>query len=337
MKRSGPSGTRLLGIGLGLVLRQQRFVWALWAIGLALAWASGASLYARIEAVTGTSLLSDRLVHGMDIAVLAELLRQPELQLGAQNLSALIAGLLFLLVYVFALGGILSDYLAPSSPSRRDFFSSCGANFWPLLRLTASFAAVAGLGFAALNAVRGAIDDALEPHSASEGTIPAMVTLAILLLIMAGLRLWFDIAELHLVSTTGKRSAWRSILAGARTTGRHLFRLYWMYLRISLAGLLAMAFVLILWVVYLPPADIAGAWVLARLISVCWLVSRLWQRGSECAWFAAEFPPPLPEPEVIAAPPVHEPLVAPAPEPVLPPAPEPPPEPLPPIAPEAIS
>lgn len=329
MKRSRPSGTRLLGVGLGLVLRQQRFVWAMWAIGLVLAWASGVSLYARIDAVAGNSLLSDRLVHGMDIAVLTELLRQPEVHLAAQNMSAVIASILFLVVYVFALGGILSDYLASRSLTRAQFFSACGLNFWPLLRLTAAFALVAGIAFAALNALRGVIDDAIEPHSSSEGVIPALVTLAILMLIMAGFRLWFDVAELHLVSGVGKRSAWRAIISGARTTGRHFLRLYWLYLRISLAGLLAMAFVFILWVAYLPPAAIFGAWVLAQLISLCWLTSRLWQRSSECAWFAAEFPPPLPVEPVVA--------VAPPPEPIGLPAPEPPPEPAPPIAPEAIS
>ena len=68
----------LLSSGLGMVARNKRYIFWFWLLNLMLAWFGTTTFSASAHAVLDHSLTADRLVHGFDLPVMAELFTRPE-------------------------------------------------------------------------------------------------------------------------------------------------------------------------------------------------------------------------------------------------------------------
>lgn len=292
-------GRGYVGRGAGLALRDWPcFLW-LYLVNLILAFLASAGLNAQISGVLNPSLAADRLARGFDLSVFLELLLRPEVTPRALLPASVFFAVPFLLVTLFLTAGIVQSFLSDEHLRIGPFFQACGAWLWRFTRLSFLTLLILGIVLGVLNGLRGALLDAAgkSPNPRLYFYV-GLAALLVMWLVAIKLRLWFDLAQFHLVHT-GERKVRRAIPAGLRLMRRGFLRLYGTYLAIALLGWIGLAAGLWVWV-KLPPASVGLAFLVGQAILMLWLGTRYWQRAAGALWFrehapALPAPPPVPQ------------------------------------------
>ena len=77
---------------------------------------------------------------------------------------------------------------------------------------------------------------------------------------------------------------WRNMWKALGITGREIWTLLWMYLRISLVAWITALIGFLIWT-KLPPTAIPATFVLLELVLLVQLAARLWQMASAMTWY----------------------------------------------------
>jgi len=270
--------------GSRAALRGYRYVVGFLGLNLVLAWLGTGPFRAGASAVTGHSLLGARLTSGLDLSVLAELLARPELGTPQGSGGAgLNAALLFALASVVFMPGVLQAFAAGGRLPREAFFGACGRNAWRFGRLALLFAVTGGLLTGLLGlAAKGAVSAA---GRSTHERLPFWVGLGASLVILTALtflRLWFDLAQAHVVLRDQRavRRALAAALGRIRACG---LRLLGGYLLITLLAAAAAGLGLRAWAGLVPSGSVFGAFLVAEGILLLLLAARFWQRAAAVA------------------------------------------------------
>ncbi len=271
--------------GRRLLWRNQRALWWLFAANLLLAFFGAESFAFRLAEIMDHSLASRRLDQGFDVATLAELLSHPGFGLGKHALNSLFYNAIFFVFTLFVTGGILEGFRSSRKLTTAQFFEASGHYFWRWVRQTLLFmlvmAPVLGLG-SAINSWSDTLSSDAVPEKLGFWVMLSGILLTLLLAMI--LRLWFDMAQIRTVAT-GERSVVRSVGWAFKLTVSNFRTLFFIYLRISLVGWIALVFGLWFWIRFVPASRSGFSFLVLELTLLVWLATRLWQRASESAWY----------------------------------------------------
>lgn len=271
--------------GAGLVWRRQRLVWWIFAVTLIFGLLSTQGMVDRASPTLNHSLASQRLVNGWDISAFGELAQLPNSPLEFQGPTVVHCSAVFAIFMLFVTGGILAAYLRDEQPRTDSFFEACGHYFWRFVRLLIYFVIVL-LPIGAIGAGVGALYDHVDEVSISP--FPAVYFFigasVVVLLLLAIVRLWFDMAEIIAVADEERRMH-KALRRAARLLWHNFYSLLWLYLRIAVIALLVLMIGLRVWMMNLSPQSIIIAFLLSQLMILVWITTRLWQRASEALWY----------------------------------------------------
>lgn len=271
--------------GAGMVWRRQVILWWIFLANIVFAVLGTLGMDMGVARTLDHSLSAQRLVHGFDLAAVGELLVQPEASLVLREPAFYISAFLFGIFFLFVSGGILVAYYRDKKPTMASFFEASGDFFWRFVRLAIFFLLVlipVGILIKLANVTTDRINDrAISPYPAVWFEVGA--AMGILFLAIC-LRLWFDMAQVVAVAENERRI--RTALRGALSLLRENFgSLFWLYFRISLLAWVIFGASLLYWTSYLGPESLGREFLLAQLMIVFWLATRLWQRASEVLWY----------------------------------------------------
>ena len=313
----------LLRNGLAMALRNKRYIVWFYLLNLLLALFGTVAFVNQAGTVLDHSLHADRLLHGFDISVLAEMLMRPEFgPTIASRLPAILFALLFLFSTALFLPGVLQGYASTYRLPREDFFRACGRNLWRFIRLLL----VAGIVMIPLTSALFGLHGVLEKKAAestNELLLPEvrLAGLLIIFVVMAAVRIWFDLAQVDVV-LSDQRAIRKSLRAAFRHTWRNLGRLVGSYVITTIVAAIVLVAGLWAWMRFVPPANVAGAFFLGQLTLLLLLIPRFWQRGVVVTYYLNNMVEPIAvqqfTPVAIVAPMVNEPVLAPV-IPVTPP------------------
>src|SRR5579863_4137717 len=98
----------LLSGGLSRVRHNKRYVVWFYVLNVALAWFGGGAFNSQVHEILDHSLQAERLVHGFDLGVFAEMLMRPEFgPMKASTAPAMHFALLFFILTALFLPGVL--------------------------------------------------------------------------------------------------------------------------------------------------------------------------------------------------------------------------------------
>jgi len=289
-------GTNLVSTGAGIAKRNLRYIIWFYLLNLVFAWFGASGLGTHAHHIMDHSLYSDKLLHGFDLAVLAELMGRPEFgPIQSSTMPAEFFGLLFLLVSLAFMPGVLLGYSSDHRISRDEFFRTCGRNLWRFVRLfvlvTVVVGIVAGASFQGVQALATAAD------KTNYESLPFFTYLAggvIILLILTMLRLWFDLAQIDVV-LRDQPAVRKSVVFGFRVMRRNRFRLLGAYVAISVVALAVLAAGILLWHYIVPPSGLVGAFLISQLTLLLLLATRFWQRAAAVAFYVKQMTEPVVE------------------------------------------
>jgi hypothetical protein len=274
----------LVSAGAALMWRRQGILWWVFAVNFALGMLGTMPALHALKGALGHSLAGEQMVKGFDLGMFYELTRLPQVNLlRFKDPSCLFAGL-FALFMLFVSGGILEGYRQDRRLNTGDFFAASGTYFWPFVRLMLlSLVPFVFLGNLYL-AVERWSDWVGEKFVADQVGfwVEAAGAIVIVLLLML-VRLWFDIAKVRAVAQKEHRM-WRNMWKALGITGREIWTLLWMYLRISLVAWITALIGFLIWT-KLPPTAIPATFVLLELVLLVQLAARLWQMASAMTWY----------------------------------------------------
>jgi hypothetical protein len=306
----------LLGSGWSMVSRNKRYIVWFYLLNLALAFFGTAAFSNQAHEILDHSLLADRLVRGFDLGVFTELLVRPEFG-STRALSAPAADFVFLFFMATALflPGVLQGYASTYRLPREDFFRACGRNLWRFIRLLVLAGIVMGIVAGALFGIRAPLLKA-----AGESTnelLPFYLSIASLLvifLVMSVLRIWFDLAQADVV-LSDQRAVRKSIAAAFRHTWRGLGRLLASYVVATIVAAIVLVAGIWVWMRFVPPASVLGAFFVSQLTLLFLLIPRFWQRGVAVSYYMQNMVQPIAVVETftavtVVAPVVDEPVAA---------------------------
>ena len=211
----------LLSSGLGMVLRNKRYIVWFYVLNIFLGLFGTVVFVNQVGSILDHSLQSDRLLHGFSLGTLIEMFSRPEFgPTVASRAPAMFFALLFLVATAMFLPGVLQGYASTYRLPRDDFFRTCGRNLWRFIRLMIVAGIVMGIAASALFGLHGVLERKAA-ESTNELLLPEVriVGLLLIFLVMATLRIWFDLAEVDIV-LNDQRAVRKSIAAGFRHTFR---------------------------------------------------------------------------------------------------------------------
>ncbi len=308
----------LLGNGLSLVMRNKRYIFWFWLLNLALAWFGTSAFRNSAESMLDHSLYSQRLLHGFDIGVMAELFSSPDFgTMNSKGAPAMALAVLFFIATALFMPGIFAGYASTYRLPRDDFFRACGRDLWRFVRLMIIAGIVMGIVAGILFAINGAI--VKKAGESTNEVLPfelQVIGLAVIFLVMTTLRICFDLAEVDTV-LNDQRAVRRSIATSFRHTFRNLARLLSTYV---VATIVAAIFLVVgLWfgLRSVPRPGVAGAFIIGQITLFLLLIPRFWQRAIAVSYWqqnmlvpvVAVAPPTTPEPATVD-PGVPEPTLA---------------------------
>jgi len=306
----------LLSSGLGMVMRNKRYLFWFWLLNITLAELGSAAFRRSAHALLDHSLMSGRLLRSFDVGTVIEMVMRPEFgQTSALSTPALCFGFVFFLATALFLPGIFAGYASRYRLPREEFFRACGRNLWRFIRImvVAFFVMIipAGLLFA-LN------DEIVKKAGQSTTeTLPftvQMIGLFLIFLIMSTLRIWFDLAEADTV-LSDQRAVRKSVAAAFFQTFRSLPRLLASYVVSTIVAAIILVAGIWFWMKFVPPDSIVRAFLVAQIILFLLLIPRFWQRGIAVSYWQQKMLTPvfamrpvetIPVP-VIPTPPIPEP------------------------------
>jgi hypothetical protein len=177
---------------------------------------------------------------------------------------------------------------------------------------------VAGIGMAIVAGVLFGIRAPLL-KMAGESTnelLPFYVSLAsltVIFLVMATLRIWFDLAQADVV-LSDQRAVRKSIGAAFRHTWRNLGQLLAAYVLTTLLAAIILVAGIWIWMRLVAPESVLGAFVVSQLTLLLLLIPRFWQRGVAVTYHLQNMTEPIAvhsfTPAPVVATTVVEPVVA---------------------------
>jgi hypothetical protein len=270
----------LLTTGLGKVAHNKRYILWFWLLNLTLAEFGTAAFRRTAHAILDNTLLAERLVKGFDLAVFGELLFKPEFgSLRAMTLPGLYFAFTFFVATALFLPGIFSGYASNYRLPREEFFRACGRNLWRFIRIMIVAGIVMGIVAGLLFAANGAMVKKADESTHEKLPFELQVTgLAVIFLIMTTLRIWFDLAEVDTV-LSDQRAVRKSIAAAFRHTFRSLARLLGSYVVVTIVAAILLVGGLWIWMRFVSPKSVVGAFVIAQITLFLLLIPRFWQRA----------------------------------------------------------
>jgi len=300
----------LLSSGWSMVTRNKRYIIWFYLLNLVLAEYGTSAFRNQAHEILDHSLLSDRLVHGFDLAVLIEMIARPEFgPTMASTMPAVYFAVLFFVATALFMPGVLQGYASTYRLPREDFFRACGRNLWRFIRLLIVAGIVMGIAAGILFGIRGALI-----KSAGESTnelLPfyvSMTSLFVIFLVMSVLRIWFDLAQADVV-LSDQRAVRKSIAAGFRHTWRGLGRLLASYVVATIVAAIVLVAGIWAWMKFVPPASVFGAFVVSQVTLLLLLIPRFWQRGVAVTYYLQNMVQPIAVVESVAAVTVVAPMV----------------------------
>jgi hypothetical protein len=303
----------LLSSGLGMVGRNKRYIGWFYLLNLTLAEFGVSALRNQLHGILDHSLYSDRMLHGFDAGVYIEMVTRPEYGSSMGTTRPMVYfGLLFFVMTALFLPGVLQGYASTYRLPREDFFRACGRNLWRFIRLMIVAGIVMGAVTGGLFGVRAALlkkaaesTNELLPFSVS------MASLVVIFLVMAALRIWFDLAQTDVV-LSDQRAVRKSIAAAFRHTWRNLGRLLASYVVTTIVAAIALVVGLWVWMKLVPPASLIGAFLVSQLTLLVLLIPRFWQRGVVVTYYLQNMVQPIAVQPFTPVPLVSDPAPAPA-------------------------
>jgi hypothetical protein len=284
----------ILSSGWAMAMRNMRYIGWFWLLNLVLAWFGTFAFNASAHSVLDHSLYSDRLVHGFDAAVFGELLARPEFgSMQAAGWPAAFFSLLFFLLTALFLPGVFAGYASTYRLPREDFFRACGRNLWRYIRLMIVAGIVMGAVFGILSAINGAIGK--KAVESTNEVLPFelnMTGLLVIFLVMAVLRIWFDLAEADVV-LNDQKAVRKSIASAFGHTFSGLFRLLGSYVVTTIVAAIFVVAGLWCWLHVVPSTSIIGAFLVAQITLFLTLIPRFWQRGIAVAYWKQKMMVPV--------------------------------------------
>jgi hypothetical protein len=308
----------LLSSGLSMVMRNKRYLIWFWFLNLMLAVFGMLGFHSAASSIMDHSLYSGGLIHGFDLSVMAELLIKPDFgKMNSLTTPSLYFAILFFIATALFLPGIFAGYASTYRLPREDFFRACGRNLWRFIRIMIIAGIIMGIFAGCLFAANGAI--AKKAGESTNEKLPfelQMIGLAVIFLIMTTLRIWFDLAETDAV-LNDQRAVRRSIGAAFKHTFRNLGRLLGSYVVSTIVAAIFLVAGLWIWLKFVSPESLIGAFVIAQITLFLLLVPRFWQRGIAVSYWRQKMLVPVVATEPIAPPlpVITAPPVAPVPEP----------------------
>jgi hypothetical protein len=286
----------LLSSGAGMVMHNKRYILWFYVLNVALAWFGAAAFSNQAHLVLDNSLVANRLVHGFDAGVLAEMFMHPEFSRGTlistRAAAADFAVLFFVLTALF-LPGVFQGYASTYRLPREDFFRACGRNLWRFIRLLLIAGLVMGIVAALLFAINDALMKMADESTNEKLSFEVQMTgLAIIFLVMTVLRIWFDLAEVDVV-LNDQRAVRKSIGAAFRHTFRNLGRLLVSYVVATIAAAVILVGGLLFWRKAVRPENVLGAVLVSQLTLLLLLIPRFWQRGVAVTYWQQEMLVPM--------------------------------------------
>ena len=313
----------IIGSGLGMVFSNKRYILWFWVLNLALAGMGASAFRESAHSILDHSLYSSRLIHGFDLSVMFELFARPEFGSTPEVVRpALSLAIVFFFLTALFLPGVFAGYASTYRLPREDFFRACGRNLWRFIRLMLVAALVMIPLTSGLFALHGLLEDQAA-KSTNELLLPEvrLAGLLVIFLVMAAVRIWFDLAQVDIV-LSDQRAVRRSIAAAFRHTWRNLGRLLGSYVVTTIFAAIVLVVGLWAWVKFVPPASIVGAFLLSQLTLLILLIPRFWQRGVVVSYYLKNMVEPIAvqpfTPVAVVTPAATEPVLAPA----IPPRPE---------------
>jgi hypothetical protein len=272
--------------GAAIVRRNKRYIVWFWLMNLVLAIIGSEALSLRAHHILDQSLYSQGLVRGMDLGVLVEMLGRPEFgPMRGPAVPAMMLAFLFFVLTVIFLPGVLLGYDSDHRISCSEFWRACGVNVWRFLRLTILSMVILGIAAGIFSGVGNALGKAAD--ASSNERLPFYMQamwLALILVMMTSLRIWFDLAETDVV-LADQPAVRKSLRKAFRLARGNFSRLLASYVLIALAGIGLLVGGIVLWNVIVPPASVLGAFIMAQAISFLLLAVRFWQRATAVAFY----------------------------------------------------
>jgi hypothetical protein len=292
----------LLSSGWSMVGRNKRYIAWFYLLNLTLAEYGVSAFRNQAHAILDHSLQSDRLVHGFDVGVLAEMFARPEFgPTTASTMPAIYFAVLFFVATALFLPGVLQGYASTYRLPREDFFRACGRNLWRFIRLMIVAGIVMGIFTGVLFGIRAALLKAAD-ESTNE-LLPVYLSFASLLvifLVMCVLRIWFDLAQADVV-LSDQRAVRKSIGAGFRHSWRGLGRLLGSYVVATIVAAIVLVAGIWVWMKFVPPASVLGAFFVSQLTLLLLLIPRFWQRGVAVSYYLQNMVQPIAVVETVTA------------------------------------
>jgi hypothetical protein len=310
----------LLSGGWSMVGRNKRYIAWFYLLNLTLAEYGTSAFRSQAHGILDHSLQSERLVHGFSMGVLVEMFARPEFgPARASTMPAIYFAVLFFLATALFLPGVLQGYASTYRLPREDFFRACGRNLWRFIRLMIVSAIVMGIVAGVLFGIRAALlKRAAESTNELLPFYVSMAGLAVIFLVMSALRIWFDLAQTDVV-LSDQRAVRKSIGAGFRHAWHGLGRLLASYVTTTIVAAIVLGAGVWVWMKFVPPASVIGAFLVSQLILLLLLIPRFWQRGVAVTYYLQNMVEPIAVVEsftsvTVVAPAANEP----APAPVIP-------------------
>jgi hypothetical protein len=303
----------LLSDGLNRVTRNKRYIVWFYVLNILLAWFGTVAFATQAHDMLDHSLAADRLVHGFDLGVYAEMIAQPEFgSTKAVDMPAVYFAFTFFVLTVLFMPGIILGYASTYRLPREDFFRACGRNLWRFIRLLIIAGIVMGIVAGVLFGIRGSLIKAA--NESTNELLPfytSMACLLVIFLVMSVMRIWFDLAQADVV-LSDRRAVRRSIAIAFRHTWRGLASLLGSYVVTTLVAAIFLIGGLWFWIKFVPSASVAGAFFVSQFTLLLLLIPRFWQRGVAVTYYQQHMVEPIPEQSFsVPAIPAREPVVAP--------------------------
>jgi len=270
----------LLSSGLGMVLRNKRYIFWFFVLNFFLGLFGTVAFINQAGMILDHSLLSQRLLHGLSLDVVIEMFARPEF--GPTSAAVGSAGgfvFLFAVATALFLPGVFQGYASTYRLPREDFFRACGRNLWRYIRLLIVAGIVMGIATGVLFGIHGWLEDKAG-ESTNELLQPEVrfAGLFVIFLIMTVFRIWFDLAEADIV-LSDQRAVRKSIWAGLRHTFRSLFRLLASYVVAAVVAAIILVGGIWAWMKFVTPESVRSAFFVSQLTLLLLLIPRFWQRG----------------------------------------------------------
>jgi hypothetical protein len=284
----------LLSSGWSMVGRNKRYIAWFYLLNLTLAEFGTSAFRNQAHAILDHSLQSDGLVHGFSVGVLAEMFGRPEFgPMSASTMPAVFFAVLFFVATALFLPGVLQGYASTYRLPREDFFRACGRNLWRFIRLMIVAGIVMGIVAGALFGIRAALLKAAD--ASTNELLPVYLSFAslfVIFLVMSVLRIWFDLAQADVV-LSDQRAVRKSIGAAFRHTWRGMGRLLTSYIVATIFAAIVLVAGLWVWMKFVPPASVTGAFVVSQLTLLLLLIPRFWQRGVAVTYYLQNMAQPI--------------------------------------------